>query len=451
MNGSSASCPMGSHRVHCLATGRVQTESGINGRYSRMFPELGALDVLEAPLAALGQPGGACDSMGQEAESDTAAGWPFFGQLIAHDITADRSLVTHGSAEVLANFRTAKLDLECLYGGGPTGSGYLYDNNDGASFLLGAGGMDLPRNSQGIAIIGDARNDSHFFMNRLHLGLMCAHNRIVARLKAAGHSPDLVFEHAREKLMWFCQWIIVNEYLPVLVGDALTTQLLSGEVALVSQDEAGIPLEFADAAFRYGHAQIRRAYQLVPGGPEVEIFPDLLGFKPVPEARHLDFGALFDRPDSAAAQKSMRISEKMQAPIIRLPVEITGTMPDQTYRSLAARDLCRGLSTALPSGEDAARALGVSPLSSEEIGAPVSDDGTPLFYYILREAAVLTDGNRLGPVGGRIVADVLISRIRRDAASYLSRDPKWHPSADDILHLGQGAGLIQLLELSQTQ
>jgi hypothetical protein len=451
MSKDSASHPSPGHGVHCLGAGRARTKGVSSCQYGRMFPSLAPLRVAEAALVALGQPGEVCDGAGNNLVSNTAAGWPFFGQLIAHDITADRSLVAHSADEALVNFRAAKLDLECIYAGGPTGSVYLYDFNDGASFLLGTSGEDLPRNAQGIAIIGDARNDSHFLMNRLHLALMTTHNEIVTRLKAADHVPDSLFAQARQKVIWFYQWVVVNEYLPLLIGAQETASLLSGEVGSELADDEKIPVEFADAAFRYGHAQIRSSYQLQTGGPEVAIFPDLLGFKAVPPSRQIDFSLFFDAPGSASAQRSMPISEKMQPPVIMLPTEITGTMPDQTYRSLAARDLRRGLATALPSGEDVARAMGIEPLSQQTIDLAIGADGTPLFYYILREAAVLANGNRLGPVGGRIVGDVLISLIRRDPTSYIAIDPEWHPSHDEILNLSQEVGLINFLDLSKKQ
>ena len=449
MNVSGAPSPKALQRVHCLGAGRAEMTLETSGRYGRMFPQLSALEVTEARLVALGQPGAECDGETAAELSDPEAGWPFFGQLIAHDITADRSLVDHASDEALINFRKAKLDLECVYAGGPSGSGYLYDYSDGASFLLA--GTDVPRNAQGIAIIGDARNDSHFFMNRLHFGIMSAHNTLVARLKAAGCAPEHLFAQARERVTWFYQWIIVNEFLPILVGKAETDAILNGDVTSAVLPDMNIPVEFADAAFRYGHSQIRSGYRLVQGGPEVPLFPDLLGYRPVPASRQLDFAVLFDRRGAEPAQRAMRISEKMQRPMIHLPKEVTGEMADATYSSLAARDLRRGLSTALPSGEDVAQALGVPRLSTEDIGTAVSDKGTPLFYYILREASVLGRGNRLGPVGGRIVADVLISRIRRDPTSFLARDPDWHPGHDAFLNASDNPGLIDLLDLSFEQ
>ena len=45
---------------------------------------------------------------------------------------------------------------------------------------------------------------------------------------------------------------------------------------------------------------------------------------------------------------------------------------------------------------------------------------TPLWYYVLREAAILGGGSQLGPVGGRIVAQTFVRILKRDASSDLN-------------------------------
>src|SRR5262245_51111837 len=64
-----------------------------------MFPELPSLSADEAFLFALGRAGGLCDCQTEEDDDGSlgseAAGWPFFGQFLAHDITADRSTIRH--------------------------------------------------------------------------------------------------------------------------------------------------------------------------------------------------------------------------------------------------------------------------------------------------------------------------------------------------------------------
>jgi hypothetical protein len=53
------------------------------------------------------------------------------------------------------------------------------------------------------------------------------------------------------------------------------------------------------------------------------------------------------------------------------------------------------------------------------------DESTPLWYYILKEAEVMEKGLHLGPVGGRIVGEVIIGLLQLDRDSYLSDDPRW--------------------------
>lgn len=50
---------------------------------------------------------------------------------------------------------------------------------------------------------------------------------------------------------------------------------------------------------------------------------------------------------------------------------------------------------------------------------------TPLWYYILKEAEVKKDGKTLGPVGGRIVAEVFVGVLQGDSLSFLRQDPDW--------------------------
>src|SRR5215213_4064884 len=55
------------------------------------------------------------------------------------------------------------------------------------------------------------------------------------------------------------------------------------------------------------------------------------------------------------------------------------------------------------------------------------DRSTPLWYYILKEAQVVEGGIRLGPVGGRIVGEVIVGLLQLDPNSFLSA-PGWRPT-----------------------
>jgi hypothetical protein len=47
---------------------------------------------------------------------------------------------------------------------------------------------------------------------------------------------------------------------------------------------------------------------------------------------------------------------------------------------------------------------------------------------ILKESELQADGKALGPVGGRIVAEVFIGILQGDPISYLQKEPGWKPT-----------------------
>src|SRR4051812_16933366 len=103
------------NRNHCLAPERVDAPLA-GGRYRLMFGDLPALVADERALHQLGGPGGPCDfgaNVAGKADASVAAVWPFFGQFLAHDITADRSsVVEHADRARLRNARAARANLE---------------------------------------------------------------------------------------------------------------------------------------------------------------------------------------------------------------------------------------------------------------------------------------------------------------------------------------------------
>jgi hypothetical protein len=416
-------------RDHCLAPDRPIDApiAPVEGRYGRAFPDLPALQSDAAALLALGSAGGLCD--GSDATGDdgsAAAGWPFFGQFIAHDITADRSPIgPHTDPMTVANFRSPRANLESVYGSGPAGAPYLYDAEDPAKLLTTEG--DVPRNAQGTALLGEPRNDVHGFVAQLHRAFLGAHNRFVDRLREDGVDPAECFDAARRAIMWHYQWVIVEDYLPTLIGEELLEDIKDPDRRRYRSEGAPIiPFEFADAAFRYGHGQIRHRYLLAPDGEQYSVFPDLVGFRPVAPEHRIAWRLIF----GPQAQPAKRMDGRLAASLIQLPLAITGDVAVDAYHSLAARDLQRGAAIGLPSGEAVARALGVEPLTAEEAAlAGLGWEGeTPLWLYVLREADVRGGGDRLGEVGGRLVAEVLLGVIDADPESYRALDPSWGPT-----------------------
>jgi hypothetical protein len=447
-------------RDHCLAPGRAADAPAAGGGYRRLFPELGPLECEDEALHALGRAGGACDAAAAaiqagagapDPDAEGAAGWPVFGQFVAHDITADRSPLTHHAelAEI-RNARSPRANLEPVYGDGPAGMPFLYDRDDPAKLLVGgndAGGpADLPRNPQGVALVGDPRNDVHLLMSQLHVAMLHLHNGLVDRLRGDGVAELELFAEARRAATWHYQWVLLEDFLPRVVGAELAGELLAGGARHYRPDPgaAWIPLEFADAAYRYGHSQVRDRYQVNGDAEPVPLLPDLLGFRPVPAVLTVDWSCLFDLPGRPPAQRAKRIDGRLAASLIQLPQAISGADAGD-YGSLAVRDLQRGQGVGLASGEAVARRLGVEPLTPGEVGLGAAGWWleTPLWFYLLKEAEHRGGGERLGPVGGRLVGEVLVGIVDADGESYRAVDPGWRPT----LPSPAGAGRFGLADL----
>lgn len=429
------SCVLAPHLKHAMAV----TEGE---KYGRMFPNLPACDTNEEALIALGRSGAMMDvASGPNADAPETdnpmipAGYTILGQFVAHDITADRSLLHHHTnLDEIRNIRTPMLDLECLYSAGPTGNPYLFDADDTDKFLLGVNDQgephDVPRNQQGVALVGDPRNDVHQPISQLHLALLKFHNVVVDHLRDEGVADADVFTEAQRLVRWHYQWIVLHEFLPLTVGDELVEDILQhGPRYYRWEKRPFIPVEFADAAYRFAHSQVRTTYRLNEH-TSGSIFPECAGACPVASAHAIDWRYFFALDPAQPPQPSKKIDTQLAHALIDLPTKVVGSTEIPEHHSLAVRDLLRGQALDLPAGEAVAVAMGIEPLSDDEMGLrELGWQGqTPLWYYVLREAAVREHGERLGPVGGRIVAEVLVGLIDADANSYRVADPAWQPS-----------------------
>ena len=411
------------------------------GRFGRMFPELRSLKAFDPGPEALGAVAGPMDG-GNPPPSDTTqdnprikAGYTFLGQFIDHDLTLDATSILEQQVDINAthNFRTPALELDSLYGLGPSAQPSLYDRNNPFTFLLSEDGKDLARNRQEVALIGDPRNDENLIVSQLHQLFLKFHNKVFNDFTDPALSGIQRFETAQKLVRWHYQWIVVNEFLPRTVGSRTAARVFA-TTPFVFPGEPFMPVEFSGAAYRFGHTQIRPGYlintagaALFPDDPNAPSGNDLRGGRALPEALIIDWSRFFG--PSAGAGK--RVDTLLSTVILRLP---TGVVPPGTsaaHRSLATRNLQRGLDLCLPSGQDVAAYLCIDdPLDEGEIwdGVPGGQGPAPLWFYLLREGEKRADGHRLAGAGAEIVGRVFAAVMTADRASYIAQDPAWTPT-----------------------
>jgi hypothetical protein len=389
----------------------------------------------------------------------------YLGQFLDHDLTRDETRLENASEppEKTRNFHAPRLNLESVYGGGPEKSTELYDlsENGAETFLLGetAALPKIPstpddfRRRNGRPLLADARNDQHLIIAQLHVAFLQFHNRFVARLKrgepaGAVFANENVFEAARRLVIWHYQWIIRHEFLKWFVlPEVLADVERNGPRFFRSrsgEEVQTLPIEFTQAAFRFGHSMVQPEY-------EINCWIGLVRLRdlvrrtqnngPLVSNRVVDWER-FTRTGGGNANFAENIdtliSEDMfNLPAAAMPIEFKTKPPP-----LPEMTLLRGSRIGLPSGQEACRAARVAALSNAQIG--FDDDGneflrprglherTPLWYYLLREAEVLgirrfRGGECLGPLGSRIVAEVLLGVMNADPDHYLNVDPNWRP------------------------
>jgi Animal haem peroxidase len=436
------------------------------GRFGTMFKSLPAYsppdDLLDGLAAKMVEPDTSDDFLATG--PNLFAGFTFIGQFLDHDITLDTTPLDQQAADpdATVNFRTPRYDLDSVYGLGPANSPQLYDPADGAKLLLTPnvkGVLDVPRDAAGRAKIGDPRNDENLIILQFHKAMIQFHNRIVDHARAQGIRKEWLFETARRMTRWHWQWAVIHDFLPRFVGAELV-----GPSGAVYKEVAGkppvinlpyykptnrtgrpfMPVEFAVAAYRFGHSLIRPFYIINASGI-VDVFgpPDgfnLNGGRPIPANLVIDWKNILPDLGNPDARKPRKIDTKLSIPLSTLPGSAVPP-PDPTTH-LAVRNNRRGKRVGLPSGQQVAKAMRVPVLSNTALGLTEPGWGgqAPLWFYILKEAELAPyNGERLGPVGGRIMAEVLVGLLQRDPNSYLYLDAAWKPAPPIAPAAGQFA------------
>jgi hypothetical protein len=450
------------------------------GRFGTMFKRLPAFaprdDLLERLARTMVEDQTVPDDTHLNTSPRLFAGFTFIGQFIDHDITFDNTPLELQQADPDAqlNFRTPRYDLDSVYGRGPAKEPQFYNPADPDKLLVTTnvnGVQDMARDGNR-AIIPEQRNDENLIIVQLHQAVALFHNRVVDYVRAQGIRREWVFESARRLTRWHYQWAVVHDFLPRFVGDELV-----GPNGTVYKEIAGrppalalnyyrptnrdgrpfMPIEFAVAAYRFGHSTIRPFYVInqttldrggVPTfGLDGEF--NLNGGRAIPSDLVIDWKHILPVDPSFPPRKPRRLDTKLSLPLTSLPGSVVP--PPDPMIHLAVRNMLRGKRVGLPSGQRVAAAMRVNALSNASLG--LSDDPgwggqAPLWFYILKEAELPPcNSERLGPVGGRIIAEVLVGLLQRDPNSYLYLDPAWKPAPPIAPATGQ-FGFVDLLRFA---
>ena len=491
MNPSPARTPRTASGHHGSVRGAdlSRRSSQFEGRFGRMFRTLAPAEFDEQDLLALGTAMTAdADTPTPETQPDDeentgiSAGYTYLGQFIDHDLTFDpaSSLQRQNDPDALVDYRTPRFDLDNVYGRGPSDQPYLY-RDDGLHMLLGdpLTGNDadpkaraLPRNKPegkepARALIGDPRNDENVIVSQLQSAMLRFHNRVVDYLAAKRGTPT--FEEAQRTVRWHYQWVVLNDFLPTIIGQdtyhailphvAKHTNVLKDPPQLKfyhPKMEAFIPIEFAAAAYRFGHSMVRPIYRFNQKNDRVPIFsltgPSLVGFRAFPSNWAIEWNLFFKMGPSpdlgpTRVQPAYKIDTSLVNPLGNLPASVAANPS-----SLPQRNLLRGLRMGLPSGQAVAAFMGIDPIPDDKLKvgkateadtgqnkkltdiSPLFEENAPLWYYVLAEAQQQFVNNqtpiRLGPVGGRIVGEVIVGLMLNDSFSFLRQNPLFQPFGD---------------------
>ena len=415
-------------------------------------------------------------------DSDISALMTYFGQFIDHDITlelasADLPTLTSPSLtplplkqirNSLKNARSATLDLDSVYD--------LPALRDGDKMVVGTVSPtgnpnpplsrpagkddfnDLPRGprtsdpaTDRAANIGDPRNDENTIVAQLHLAFLRAHNKLVERWGS--------FTEPRRVMRQHYQYLVIHDFLMQIADKKIVQEILKKGTKYFKpfQEPFFMPLEFAVAGFRFGHTMVRRDYDFNVNFNTHGGIPATLGLLFTFSALSGDLGEFETLPENWIIEwenftgnnprsKARRFDTKLANPLFQL-TRVDGQPEVGLGAMLAVRNLLRGYLLRMPTGQALAKAMNITPLTvaeiekvAAEVVPPAGQESqlevlrssgfskrTPLWYYILAEAAFHGKGKHLGPLGSTLVAEVLIGLIEKSENSIL-RNPIWEPT-----------------------
>jgi len=427
-------------------------------RYSRLLaPDSGAATAAsDASLERLAILMNDKDIAGPAATAQDLipAGYTYFGQFIDHDMTHDTSALADYTGELkpeeLPNYRTCALNLENTYGEGPGSRDSALYEDDNVSFSLGrfddGSACDVPLDDGAGGCLGrplaaDPRNLENALVRQVHTLFLKLHN--IAADNLIHSSIHDRFAAARQRVTHQYQWLVRHDFLPRICDPLVYKKIITDSDPLIDWgNRFSIPVEFAQAAFRFGHSMVRSEYGLGPTNVSVNIRTLLKGKDatgPLHANQKIKWARFLQAGDaSAGAELAMPINTSIIPEFFSLSSEEIKTFvrvkpgPREIF-ALPLRTMKRGAMLRLPSGQRAAEAFGEHELwPGSQAWANLVDcglrDSTPLWYYILLEAEIKAGGARLGPLGSRIIAEVIEGALWANPRSFLRQYGRyWKP------------------------
>jgi hypothetical protein len=267
------------------------------------------------------------------------------------------------------------------------------------------------------------------------------HNIIASQLPTT-LAPKERFEQARRETRWQYQWLVRYDFLPrICNAEVYKSVVTDRQYRIEWAGRFAIPVEFSQAAFRFGHSMVRPVYKLKGGMFSLrELFSEGRqgAIDPKMAIPWTDF--------FTGVERAMRIDTAIARPLFGLPRAnirlFTNFLLLAGSHQLPTRTLLRGAATGLPSGQLVRERL------CPEADIPETDstcspsyvpwecakqlgfkEHTPLWYYILLEAQIAENGLVLGAVGARLVCEVIEASLRSDPESFVNQHPDWQPTA----------------------
>jgi hypothetical protein len=363
--------------------------------------------------------------------SQLPPGITYLGQFITHDIVPSTNRTN------ARNNVSPFLNLDSVYWPDDQLSNYVHQQGElkgqfkqsaDFGFDYPFAKYDIPRDSAGVPLIPELRNDENTIVSQLHAFWMRLHN---ALLTSGGVQS---FDEAKALTVKYFQLCVLNDFLPAILHKSVF-QLYFREHASVFAhwDKSAIPPFFSHAAFRFGHSMVRSDYLLndEPGGGRT--LNALFRYaQPLNAINRIDWPNFF-------CLTRFNLAMKIDSQITDLMNQVV--FPPVSHKPInpVVLNLLAGKQAGLVSGyvyalllnhsQNRLQATPITSLSGTGFAALELSNGKvldaqqlPLWPYILLEAEQSAD-DQLGILGSVMVAEVVANAIQHCPTSI------WHAEA----------------------